>query len=54
MEEDSTINSLNDHFSNFEKMVLKNTAEIAMVKENMKSLEIQSRETDDSALSLKD
>lgn len=48
------INSLNDRFSNFEKMVLKNTAETATVKENMKSLEIQSKETGDSVLSLKD
>lgn len=47
------INSLNDRFSNFEKMVLKNTAEIETVKENMKGLEMQSKETGDSVLSLK-
>ena len=35
------INSLDERFSNFEKIMLKNTAEIATVKENMKSLEMQ-------------
>lgn len=47
------INSLNDRFSNFVNMVLNNTAEIATVKENMKSLEMQYKETGDSVLSLK-
>ncbi len=48
------INNLNDRFSNFEKMVLKNTAEIEVVKENVKNLEMQSKEACDSVKSLKD
>ncbi|KAL7397290.1 hypothetical protein ABVT39_019867 [Epinephelus coioides] len=48
------INNLNDRFSKFEERVLKNTAEIAAVKENMKNLEMQCKGTDDSVKSLKD
>lgn len=48
------INNLNDRFSNFEELVLKNSAEIEKVKENMKDLEMQCKETSDSVKSLKD
>lgn len=42
------IKGLNDRFLKFEEMVMKNTAEIAKVQENVKGLEIQCKGTEDA------
>ncbi|CAI5641402.1 unnamed protein product [Oreochromis niloticus] len=48
------INGLNDRFSKFQQMVKKNTAEIIAVRDHVKGLEIQSKETEVTVKKLKD
>lgn len=48
------INGLNDRFSTFEQIVNKNTAEIIVVQEHVKSLEIQYEKTNDTVKKLND
>lgn len=43
------INSLNDHFSEFQRLVNKNTSDIAEVQENVKGLQIDCQGTKDEA-----
>lgn len=48
------IKGLNDRFLKFEEMVMKNTAEIAKVQENVKGLEIQCKGTEDAVKKMSD
>ena len=48
------INGLNDRFLKFEEIVMKNTAEIARVQENVKGREIQWKGTDDTVKKMSD
>lgn len=48
------INGLNDRFLKLEEMVMKNTAKIASVQENVKGLEIRWKGTEDTVKKMSD